>query len=182
MSNNKLKNLNVEGIEILFGWFLIGVAVYLHLVYKMDINEKSVILFPAILGAALLKVMIDSVSKKLIRTDSIIQKNLISLIFAIAIAAGTTFVILSGSTIIPQFISARITLICSVVYTSIIYFSGRRKNISRFRFYGYLTLILLIILNFRIEEPINRTIILLVTIGCANLILSVLSILKSLKK
>lgn len=183
MTNNKLKNLNnVEGIEILFGWFLLAVAAFLHLTDNMAMNEKIVIIIPALLGVALFKILFDSVSGKLIQTENILHRNLLSLIFAVAVVAGTIFLILSRSVQLPQFISARFTMICSVVYTCIIYFSGRKNNIMRYRFYGYLTLILIIILNFRNGEPINRAIVLLVTVGFSNLILAILSILKSVKE
>lgn len=173
---------NHEGIEILFGWFLLGTAAFIHLINKTDINERTVIIIPAVLGIALFKVLFDSISRKLIQTANPLPKNLISLFLAIAAVAGATFVILSRAVQLPQFISIRFTLICSVVYTCIIYFSGRRYNILRHRFYGYLTLILMIILNFRIGEPINRAIVLLVTIGFSNLILPILAIIKSVKK
>lgn len=181
MADNR-SNLKIAGIEIILGWFMLGVAAFLHLSFRMNYNEYTTILIPAILGIALFKILIDSISDKLIKTANILIKNVITLLFAVAISAGTVFILVNNIVQLPYFISSRLPVLCSILYTCIIYYSGRKNGILRHRFYGYLTLILLIILNFRIQQPLNRAIILLITVGFANLLLPIVAIIKSEKR
>jgi len=182
MNDNRETVLRIAVIEIMFGWFLIGIALFLHLTNKLEFNETTAILIPAVLAVALFKLLFDSVSSKLIVSDNLLTKNIFSTLFATAVVAGLIFVYLSKIIQLPDFVSARFTMICSVIYTCFIYYRGKKNNIPRQRFYAYLTLILLIILNFRGQDPLNRAIVLLITIGFAHLILPILSIFKSIRK